>query len=228
MSTLVSPTLAKLVSNVRRLLNQPSASNSFWADDELADYINEGIRRYFLEVTFNNEGQFTTNTVLDLVAGTENISLPSDCFEVRAVYRIDNDQNIALRYINDFTHSYTTTGADSGGYYPDYSFQGNSLVLRPKPNFSEVGGLHIDYIQFPDMLATAGDRMTAQVLPLFKELVEMYAVYKAKMRESLVNGVDMTGLAKENLAALYTQFKEAIKNRSQYPQYVEAFNPEGN
>ncbi len=68
--------------------------------------------------------------------------------------------------------------------------------------------------------------LTSQVSPVFKDLIETYAVYKAKTQESLVNGVALNPLIKENLSDLYTAFKEAITHRSAYPTYTYPFNPE--
>jgi hypothetical protein len=81
-------------------------------------------------------------------------------------------------------------------------------------------------MQFPDQMSVGADTLTAQVSPIFKQLVEMYAVYKAKLKESLVNGVVLHTVAKENLNELYASFKEAIERRSKNPTFVQPFNPE--
>src|SRR5437868_3126669 len=145
MSTLTSPTLGKLLSNVRNLLGQTNASNSKWTDDELTEYINEGIRLYFAEVVKNNEGYFTVSTDpnaggsgnLSYTSTSELVALPSDCFQVRAVYMQRPQGWTCLEYRNDLTHGFWTgvsSGANPNTYEPYYFFQGNNLVLRPCPN----------------------------------------------------------------------------------------------
>lgn len=228
MSTLTSPTLSRTISNVRNLLNQPNPSNSFWSDLELTEYINEAIRMYFGEIAIKNEGYFTAVTNLDIVTDTETVALPTDCYQVRALYKKVNNGYIILPYINDLTNTYSTQGGgDTSTYQPGYFFRANNIVLRPIPNFSETSGLRLEYIQFPDTLVNGGDQMTAQISPVFKQLIEMYAVYKAKLKESLVNGVAVHAVAKENLGEIYSLFKEALTQRSKYPQFTVAFNPEG-
>jgi hypothetical protein len=224
---LTSPTLGRLLFSVRNLLNQPNAANSFWTDAEIVDYINEGIRTYFAEVSNVDEGQFTTNSDLNIVAGSETVALPSACFEIKALYKkVANGYDI-LPYNNNITSGYTTLGGtDTNGYLPYYFFRENSIVLRPTPQFSETAGLRIEYIAFPDFLNGASDTLPAGVSPIFKQLIEMYAVYKAKLKESLVNGVDTTALAKENLNQIYVQFKSVIVNRSKYPIFTVPFSPE--
>lgn len=229
MSLLISPTQAKLLSNVRNLLNQPNEANSFWSDAEIIEYLNEGCRVYFAEVVENNEGQFGAVTDLDVVSGVETIDLPTDCYEVRAAYKKTSSGYSALPYQNIVDRDYLSTGnTGNDTYFPSYYFRQNKLVLRPIPNFSETASIRLEYIQFPDTLVNGGDRLTSQISPIFKQVIEMYAVYKAKLKESLVNGVALHTVAKENFDALYIQFKDSIRSRSKYPQYTNPYNPEGN
>ncbi len=224
---LSSATLGSYITSVRNLLNQPNADNSFWTDVELTAYLNEAIRMYFLEVTNNDEGFWTKTSTLTITANTDTVALPSDCFEVKAVYKTVNNGYVVLPYRNAESDSYTTQGGSgTETYFPSYYFRDNSLVLRPVPNFTQAAGLSIEYIYFPDVLQNAGDTMSANVLPIFRQLIEMYAVYKAKLKESLVNGVDMTPVAQNNLNGIYKLFIDTVRNRSKYPQFIKSFNAE--
>ena len=208
------------------MLNQPNASNSFWSDAELTRYLNEGIRVYFLEITNNDEGFWTTTADLNIVSGTETVALPTNCFEVKAVYKKVSNGYVVLPYRNAESDSYSTNSGGSGDtFLPSYYFRENSLVLRPVPNASETAGLKIEYIYFPDMMAASGDVMSDNMLPIFKQLIEMYAVYKAKLKESLTNGTDTSSLAKQNFQELYKLFVDTARNRSKFPQFVKPFNP---
>lgn len=227
MSTLASPSLGKLITNVRNFLNQPNPANSFWSDQELTEYINEAIRMYFAEVILNMEGQFIAVTTLGVTADQETVDLPSDFFSIRALYIQRTNGWDILAYSNDITAGFDTTSGGSLTYRPLYFFRGNKLVLHPTPNFTDASNLRLEYIQFPDMLLNGGDTLTSQISPIFKQLIEMYAVYKAKLKESTVNGVDMVSIPKSNLNEIYTLFKDVIQSRSKYPQYVVPFNPEG-
>lgn len=224
---LSSATLGSYITAVRDLLNQPNAANSFWTDAEITRYLNEAIRIYFLEVTNNNEGFWTKITDLSIVSGVETVALPSDCYQVKAVYMQVNQGFVVLPYRNDISQSYSTQGgADSNTYFPSYFFRENNLVLRPVPNFSQASILRVEYIYFPDVLQQSGDAVSSNMMPVFKQLIEMYAVYKAKMKESLVNGVDTSVLAKANFQELANQFKQVVQQRSKYPQFVKPWLPE--
>lgn len=236
MATLTSPTLGRIITSVRNMLGQPNAANSKWTDGELTEYINEGVRLYFAEVVKNYEGYFTISTDpnaggsgnLSYTANNELVALPTDCFQVKALY-IQRPQGWSiLEYVNDLTGGYANNvGSGSPNVYqPYYFFQGNNLVLRPVPNVTASNVLKLDYIQLPDQMVNGGDTLTNQVSPIFKQLIEMYAVYKAKLKQSMATGTDLTALPKANLNEIYTNFKNTIMPRSAYPVYTIPFSPE--
>ena len=227
MATLTSPTIEDLIQNVRNMLNQPNASNSFWTDEELAVYLNEGVRRYFAEVVLQLEGQFTATSDRDIVTSVQTVTLPSDCFSLKQVWRKVTGGYLPMHYRNNITEGFSTEASGGGdNFLPDYYLRGNTLVLSQIPGFSETGGIKIEYVQFPETMVTGGDSLTAQVSPVFKDLIEAYAIYKAKVKESLVNGTNTSALALQNLNDLFTAFKEAIPNRSASPSAIKPFNPE--
>ena len=229
MSLLASPTLGKLVSNVRNLLNQPNPANSFWTDLELIEYLNEGVRMYFAEVLKNAEGQFVAQTDLTITANTETVALPTDFFEARALYIVRNNGYEILSYQPNITSGYGTLGGTSSSLYsPYYFFRANNIVLRPVPNFTLASALRLEYVQFPDTMVNGGDSLTNQVSPVFKQLIEMYAVYKAKLKESMVSGVDMVSIPRQHLDVINTLFVDTINKRSEYPEFITPFSPEGN
>jgi hypothetical protein len=229
MSTpLVSPTVASLIRNARNLLNQPDPNNSFWSDSELLSYLNEAVRIYFAELSDIDEGEFLTSTTLDITSGVENIDLPSDFFKVKRLFKTVTGGYVLLPYRNNLVEGYITDGGTSPeAYVPYYQFQNNQLVLRPTPNFSQVAGLKLEYIAMPYTLVDSSDQVDAQISPIFRQCVEMYMVYKAKLKESLVTGVRTHDIAQENLAILAKQFKDISALRAKAITSVVPFNPEG-
>lgn len=227
MATLSSPTAQILLTEVRTQLNQRDPTNSFWTDVELLGYLNDAVSIYFVEAAQANEGYFTTVTNLNITSGNDTVDLPSDCFQVKILYKKLTDGYAVCPYNNSVTVGYSTQGgSDSNSFIPSYKFRGNSLILNPVPNFSETAGLKLEYIQFPDQMIYGGDGTTAQVSPIFKQLVVMYAVYRAKVRESMVNGVTTYQAASDTLAGLVPLFRDSLPKRSKGPTYVQPFNPE--
>jgi hypothetical protein len=228
MANLSAPSLQSLLRNVRLMLNQPNPTNSFWTDEELVVYLNEGIRVYFAElVTSSGEGQFTTTTDLAIAAGVETVALPTDCHTIKNVWRKDGTNYISLNYRQLLDSDIDTETQTTSQWNPTYYFRGNNLVLSVLPATTDATGIRIEYVQFPTTLVDGGDALSTQVSPVFRQVIEMYAVYKAKLKESMVNGVTVHAIAKENLNELYMQFKDALIPRSKNPQYVQPFNPEG-
>ena len=226
---LVAPVLETLITDVRSFLNQMDSNNSFWSDEELSRYLNEAVRRYFQEVVIRYDGQFTTSAPLDLVSGTETVALPGDCFEVKTLFKNINsgERYEVLEYDNNVTDGFSTdANQDPSTYLPSYMFRGNNLVLRCPPQFNETGGLQLEYVQFPTEMINGGDTLTNQIAPVFKDLIEMYAVYKAKLKESLVSGVTVHTAAQTELQSMWTSFKDAIDSRTAYPKFVKPYNPE--
>lgn len=227
MATLSSPALQRLIINTRTLLNQQDRNNSFWSDEELTEYLNEGVRMYLGEVIQNGDGQFVASTDLNIVSGTETVALPTDCFAIKALYKKVSGGYVMLSYMNNFTQGFSTSGGNSSdSYTPSYYLRGNNIVLRDQPGFSETAGLRLEYVQFPDVMVGPGDTLTSQVSPLFKQVIEIYAVYKAKLKESMVNGVIMHKIPEEHLGMLLMQLKEAVAQRVQATTYIIPFDPE--
>lgn len=226
MASLSSPALSLLLTEVRILLNQTQNTNSSWSDPELIGYLNDGIRTFFLEINEHAEGQFDKQADLNIVASTDLVALPSDFFQVKKLYMLQNTVYRVLAYDNDVTASYDTTPSSaSASYTPYYYFRGNNLVLRPVPGFSLTAGLRLEYTAIPDTLIVGGDVLTSSISPVYKELVVLHCVYKAKCKEDLVNGSNTSAKAASLLSDAYSKFKETVGRRSKYPQSTIMFNP---
>jgi hypothetical protein len=226
-ATLTAPTQARLIQEVRTLLNQPKAENSRWADTEISGYLNDGIQRYFLHINEIGEGQFDTTTNLNITANTETVDLPSDCYSVKVLYKKQGDGTsyLPLPYRNELVTGFSSDGGGTSHYQPAYSLRGNKIVLHPTPGASETAGLRLDYTAFPEVLIYGADSLTAGISPVFKELVVMYAVYKCKLRDDLVQGGNTRSAAEALLADLYANFKHQVAERSKYPQFIFPFTP---
>ncbi len=228
MALLVSPDANDLLTAVRSLLNQPSEVNSFWTDDELLAYMNAGIKRYFTLITQFGQGQFTTTANLNIVGNQETVPLPADFFMAKSLSKMASDGQtfIPLDYVNNLTEVWITNASGGDGFCPSWYIRGSNIVLRPVSNSSETGTLLLEYVQFPSILLTGGDTLNADVSPVFRELIEMFAVYKAKLKESLVTGVNTYSGAEEHVGALATELKDIMAKRSLGPTYTVQFAPE--
>lgn len=226
MSTaLVTPTLGRIIKEARIFLNQPNAENSFWTDEELGLWANDGIRTFFLETSERAEGQFDKTALLDVTTNQETVALPSDFFEVKALYIAQGQQYTILPYKNNLTEVYNINNSGtSDSYNGYYYFRNNSIVLRPIPGFTQAGGLKLEYIALPDVLIGNSDTVSG-ISPVYKELIVLHVVYKAKVKEDLVNNSNTSEKAAALLADAYNKFKETVGKRSKYPTGIIPYNP---
>lgn len=227
MAAVVAPTLEKIVREARVLLNQPRAENSRYSDAEMTSYANDAIQQIFLTINEVCEGQFDKSTTLDIVNATETVALPTDCFAVRGLWKLQNTIWRRLEYRQNIMMDFDVNATNSGSttYEPYYYFRGNNLVLRPIPGFSETGSLKIEYTAYPDVLVYGGDVMTNGISPLFREMITMYIVYKCKLKDDLSGGGNTRSPAVEHFGDLYKNFKHQLLERSKAPQYITVFEP---
>lgn len=227
LAQVITPTLEKLVKEARILLNQPQAENSRFSDAELTGYANDAVQQVFLAVNEASEGQFDKTANLSIVSGVETVALPTDCFAVKALYKIQGTVNRRLEYKNSILQDYDNNATNSGSttYEPYYYFRGNNLVLRPIPGFSETTSMVVEYTAYPTVLVYGGDTMDTGISPLFKELIVMYIVSKAKLKDDLSGGGNTRGPAQAYFADLYNNFKHQLMERSKGPQYVTPYEP---
>lgn len=227
MAQVVAPSLERLIRDARILLGQPKAENSRYTDAELTGYANDAVQQIFLTVNEISEGQFDKSTNLSIVNAVETVALPSDCFAIKALYKVQNTVNRRLEYRQNTLMDYDNSATNSGSttYEPYYYLRGNSLVLRPIPGFSETNGLVIEYTAYPSVLVYGGDTMDNGISPLFKELIVMYTVAKAKLKDNINGGGQGYNQAAAHRDDLFRQFRHQLSERSKGPQYVSPFEP---
>lgn len=209
------------------MLNQPRPENSRFTDAELTSYANDALQQIFLTVNEAGEGQFDKKTTLNIVGGTETVALPSDCFAVKAIFKQQGTIARRLEYHQNIVNDYDTTTANTGSssYEPYYYFRGNNLVLRPIPGTSETAGLIIEYTAYPTVLVYGSDNLDSGMSPLFKELIVMYIVAKAKLKDDLSGAGQGYQLAASHRDDLFRQFRHQLMERSKAPQYVNTWEP---
>lgn len=226
-TTLVAPTLTRLIQDARILLSQPKAENSRFSDAELSGYANDALQQIFLTVNEYGEGQFDKTTTLGVVNGTETVALPADCFAIKVLYIDQNGVKRRLEYKQNILADYDSGNTNTGSttYEPYYYLRGNNIVLRPIPGFTSTTALTIEYTAYPTVLVYGADTLDAGISPLFKELIVMYTVSKAKLKDDLSGQGSGYALASSHRDDLFKMFKHQISERSKAPTYITPFEP---
>ncbi len=227
MPAVVQPSLERIIRDARIALRQQKAENSRFTDAELTGYANDAIQQIFAITNETSEGQFDKTTTLNIVSGAETVALPTDCFAVKTLYKVQGTVNRRLEYKQTVLDDYDNNATNSGSttYEPYYYFRANNIVLRPIPGFSETAGLVIEYTSYPDVLVYGGDILTSGISPVFKELVVSYVISKAKFADDLSGGGQGFDLANSRMLGLFKEFRHQMIERSKAPQYVTCFEP---
>lgn len=183
------------------------------------------------------EGQFDKFTNLGITGGNELVALPADCFAIKTIHKVQGTIARRLEYHQNIVNDYdlTTSSQGSSSYEPYYYLRGNNIVLRPIPGATETGGasspntatggLLVEYTAYPQVLVYGGDTMDNGMSPLFKELIVMYVVFKAKLKDDLSGQGAGVRVAQQHRDDLFKQFRHQLMERSKAPQYISTFEP---
>lgn len=154
-------TLPKIRTDVRSNFNQ-AGSLGFLSDSEIDVWINEGYSKYSLMLMIAHEGYFETAVPLDITAQSEEVVLPNNFssnqkkfLKTTILERQLSNRRVPLEYRRRYAANdinVTSGSAVSDHYLPTYCFRGNSIILEPTPDTSEIGGLRLVFQAMPSRL----------------------------------------------------------------------------
>jgi len=205
--------------------NSGTGQNVRWTDTEINSYINEAYRFYYNELMAHNYDGITKTITMDLVSDDENVELPEDWAKTRIIYRVGSDFDIPLQYGRNYDSYITKTGAGTSGYTPVYDYAGdedgnNSLVLYPRPSFSETGGLKMIY--WPQMVELVNDADS----PVFgfnvqwHDMIPLRSAIWAKGGREEEDVNNLSAMLKSSEDSFYNNIDKMTNARS----YVESFD----
>lgn len=206
---------------LRRKLDE--LSESFWEDDELDDYLNEGYFHYWQWMLNARYQRCRKSVFLNIVANNEAIVLPSDFAIADRVEQVRDSVTVPLRWRERFDEPNYTNGAFGWGNYT-VTFEGASLILEPTPGENVTGGIKLRYFYFPVRLVNDGDSPDAAFLDFYQDIIIGQAVLFAKAKEEAIGqgGADL-GPFGALLSAKEQKFKETIELPTIQRQAVEQF-----
>jgi len=151
-----------------------------WSKAELRSYINKAVRAIARQICqkhpefWLSTGQASQHTYT-VAAGTQDYALPADFFGVISVNSTDSEG--AVTEVYPLSPSQARESGAEG-----YQLVGGSLRIWPVPSSDgPANGLELLYVSTPSEVAADGD-----IVPLgdtFGDLIELYAVNMAKMRQ---------------------------------------------
>jgi hypothetical protein len=165
---------------VRLLLRETDATNSYWSNALLLNLANSAIDLRVMQLAAIDEGWVTDEaTPLDLVSGTKTVTLPEGAGRVKRVVLVWTEGGHTyevplIREENWSTPVVHGVGSSSvAGYRPTYRLVGNLLVLEPAPKFSLTGAIRLDLESAPARLSADNSKLDLR----FPDVMETLIIY---------------------------------------------------
>lgn len=216
-------TLLQLRTRVRQYLDEPTAV--YWQDVEINNWINQAYNYYYTQIAEGFDGYFTKATTLDIIATQALYPVPIDFWKVRLLERVFSTFTIPLRlYERMEAPNITANGNYSNLYTPTYRFQGQNILLEPTPDITIVGGLRLEYLPIPTLMAADGDSPDPGYLQNWDEALVLRATLSCKQKEEAVvnSGTDAASIM-AMLESWEQTIKESVELRSTQRHYSEPF-----
>lgn len=166
--------------DIRVLLRETVAAESFWTDAQLLVLFNSAMDRRAVQLGILDEGWITSQHYSSLVANQREYALPEGAGRVKRVslkwtegsvtYEIPLDRND--RWGQAAIHVTGSPGSINS-YRPTYQLQSNLILLEPAPGFNLAGALMIDLESAPTRLSSDTDKLDLA----FPDVIETLLVY---------------------------------------------------
>jgi hypothetical protein len=174
-TTPTSQTLGTLETSVRRLIQEEDTSNSSFTSSEIADYLNEGIRRLATSLEWQL-AVFTASTVTDQTS----YQLPAHVVSLIDVF-IDSKPLSVLdrKDLISINQDWLTATSDEPRYA--YRASRDTLGLYPKPSSTwNAKELRIQAVKLPDTLVDSSDAPNLHIS--FQDLLPYYAAFRCELK----------------------------------------------
>jgi len=172
---------------IRRLLRETVAADSFWSDQLLLDLFNHCMDLRASQMMSFDEGWFTDRLETDIVANQREYTVPEGSDRIKRILisrTVGNTIQEFPLYRDEmwFKPLHSTNSASAGGYggLPTVRFQGELLYLEPPPTESITDGLIIEMEALPDRLTVDGSKLDLKFPAITETLLE-YDVWDAAM-----------------------------------------------
>jgi hypothetical protein len=177
-----------MLAELRLILHEDTAADSFWTDAELLAYFNQAMDLRVMEMADAHEGWMTDPYTADLVAGQVNYTLPEGAGRVKRVLIVvtsgSTTREYPLRRNQRWSQAATTTNTSGLDCLPTYRLMGEMLYLDPPYGKAVTGGLKIEVEAAPARL-TAGSSTLAQRFP---DVAESLLIYDTALIALAVEG----------------------------------------
>ena len=195
-------------------------------DEDITRWANDCIQYIVTE----NEGLLEKIDVVDLVAGQQDYTPPTDLLTLKAVHIKPREDALSYTHIQGYDlqkFDAYVDGWDGTFYGPGtpyvYTIYAELLKIFPIPDSSAIGGLKFFYNRKPVLLAETDDSIELDLPPNYHNAVVSYCLQQAyELDENMDSysrkGADVEGIIKLN------RYRQGKANEESYPKIT--LNPE--
>ena len=165
---------------VRRLLRETVAADSFWTDPELLDYFNHAIDLRVMILADQHEGWVTDTYDADLVANQNEYLIPEGTGRIKRILIVNTEGSATYEAplnrnerFSESLYDTGTTGSIGRDYTPSYRLKGEFLILEPAPTTPRINGLKIEIEGAPGRITVDGDKLDLR----FPDSMETLLIY---------------------------------------------------
>lgn len=180
-------TLTELITELRYLISDTDTTNPKWSDTVLTNRLQTASVQ-FVGITDAIKTSNATDPV-DIVAGTNGYSLPTDCMKlVRVSFKDTSGNWKKLQEITkeelDLNSSNWEDATNSTCSHYINNVSGNNVRVYPTPTVSQVDSLRYEYVKEPDTLVAGTQALDAQSnLKVFHQILCFYSAFLCKSDE---------------------------------------------
>ncbi len=209
----------------RRKLDETSPK--FWTDDDLNDYLDEGIKHYWQwMIDAVHPATLKETSSLTVTANSPAVPLPADYYKTKMLERILTDGTTdPLDFFERSEDTNPPSSSTGDDYRPTYRFVGDDIILEGPPIFSSTSFLKLTYMFIPDDMTDDTSTPPSILGTMFPNMLIQYIVVAAKEKEESLDpgGADL-GPIKRKLMEMEEKFKSTIETETLQRQYVEPFS----
>lgn len=211
-----------ILAEIRRLLRETVAADSFWSDADLLDAFNTAQDLRYMDLCDADEGWFTEPYVANIVANQKEYTIPEGMDRVKRVVLIfaEGGRTIEVPLTRNERWSDTTTtqsgvAAGSIGALPTYRIVGEEIWLEPPPTQARTNGIRIELEAAPARLVDGNSKIDLK-WPAIAETLMIYDTW-----DIAVGMEDAQDLVSGNPVALGRLARVHSKLEAKWHQFIE-------
>jgi len=219
-------TLSSLLIRVRRYLQEPDSTKSFWTDNFIKQMLNANYRLRCADLSLAFEGFFVNVVQTDLTADQARYAWPPNFQRMAKMELVRTDgTRIPIQRFERHEGVLRNDGTAGGdiGYLPTFRPIGSGFELEPGPSETVADGIRLEYWGIPVELEADSDVLHADFPSLFDEMLVLDTAISALHSETIMESQGLTRTLERERERWEDKWNSFIEGRIVGRQQVTPF-----